>query len=114
MNDLLRRVVNRNNRLSRLAELNAPEIIIRNEMRMLQEAVDSLFDNRRNSRTLTGPNRRPLHSVADLAGGFPALGSTLADIDGAFASGEATLERPKKHHRKLCAFRALGFSFDAA
>src|SRR5450432_1053003 len=60
LNDLYRRVLNRNNRLKRLQELNAPEIIIRNEKRMLQEAVDALFDNGRRGKTITGPNKRPL------------------------------------------------------
>src|SRR5262249_7677072 len=59
LNDLYRRVINRNNRLKRLQELNAPDIIIRNEKRMLQEAVDALFDNGRRGKTITGPNKRP-------------------------------------------------------
>ena len=59
LNDLYRRVINRNNRLKRLQDLNAPEIIIRNEKRMLQEAVDALFDNGRRGKTFTGPNKRP-------------------------------------------------------
>lgn len=112
LNDLYRRLINRNNRLRRLLELNAPEIILRNEARMLQEAVDSLFDNRRNPHIVTGPDRRALRSIADLAGGFRALGEGLADIDGAVASGEVTLERPKKHHRRLAALRALGFAIE--
>ncbi|MCI5129087.1 MAG: DNA-directed RNA polymerase subunit beta', partial [Candidatus Electrothrix sp. AUS3] len=62
LNDLYRRVINRNNRLKRLLELDAPDIIIRNEKRMLQEAVDVLFDNGRRGRTITGPNKRPLKS----------------------------------------------------
>ena len=65
LNDLYRRVINRNNRLKRLLELNAPEIIIRNEKRMLQEAVDALFDNGRRGKTITGPNKRPLKSLSD-------------------------------------------------
>jgi len=69
LNDLYRRVINRNNRLKRLQELNAPEIIIRNEKRMLQEAVDALFDNGRRGRTFTGPNRRPLRSLSDMLKG---------------------------------------------
>ncbi len=69
LNDLYRRVINRNNRLKRLMELNAPEIIIRNEKRMLQEAVDALFDNGRRSRAFTGPNRRPLRSLSDMLKG---------------------------------------------
>src|SRR5438445_3706923 len=60
LNDLYRRVINRNNRLKRLMDLKAPEIIIRNEKRMLQEAVDALFDNGRRGRVITGPNNRPL------------------------------------------------------
>ena len=69
LNDLYRRVINRNNRLKRLLELNAPEIIIRNEKRMLQEAVDALFDNGRRGRTITGPNKRPLKSLSDMLKG---------------------------------------------
>src|SRR5947209_1471934 len=65
LNDLYRRVINRNNRLKRLMELKAPEIIIRNEKRMLQEAVDALFDNGRRGRVITGPNNRPLKSLSD-------------------------------------------------
>jgi DNA-directed RNA polymerase subunit beta' len=65
LNDLYRRVINRNNRLKRLADLRAPDIIIRNEKRMLQEAVDVLFDNGRYGRVVTGPNRRPLKSLSD-------------------------------------------------
>jgi DNA-directed RNA polymerase subunit beta' len=69
LNDLYRRVINRNNRLRRLQELNAPEIIIRNEKRMLQEAVDVLFDNGRRGKTITGPNKRPLKSLSDMLKG---------------------------------------------
>ena len=69
LNDLYRRVINRNNRLKRLQELNAPEIIIRNEKRMLQEAVDALFDNGRRGKTITGPNKRPLKSLSDMLKG---------------------------------------------
>ncbi|MGH8612624.1 MAG: DNA-directed RNA polymerase subunit beta', partial [Gammaproteobacteria bacterium] len=69
LNDLYRRVINRNNRLRRLLELNAPDIIIRNEKRMLQEAVDALFDNGRRGRAITGPNKRPLKSLADMLKG---------------------------------------------
>lgn len=69
LNDLYRRVVNRNNRLRRLQELNAPEIIIRNEKRMLQEAVDALFDNGRRGKLITGPNKRPLKSLSDMLKG---------------------------------------------
>ena len=69
LNDLYRRVINRNNRLKRLLELNAPEIIIRNEKRMLQEAVDANFDNGRRGRAITGPNRRPLKSLSDMLKG---------------------------------------------
>ena len=65
LNDLYRRVINRNNRLRRLLELNAPDIIVRNEKRMLQESVDALFDNGRRGRAITGSNRRPLKSLAD-------------------------------------------------
>ncbi|MCL5124808.1 MAG: DNA-directed RNA polymerase subunit beta', partial [Deltaproteobacteria bacterium] len=69
LNDLYRRVINRNNRLKRLKELNAPEIILRNEKRMLQEAVDVLFDNGRRGRLITGPNKRPLKSLSDMLKG---------------------------------------------
>ena len=69
LNDLYRRVINRNNRLKRLLELKAPEIIVRNEKRMLQEAVDSLLDNGRRGRAMTGANRRPLKSLADMIKG---------------------------------------------
>jgi DNA-directed RNA polymerase subunit beta' len=69
LNDLYRRVINRNNRLKRLQELNAPEIIVRNEKRMLQEAVDALFDNGRRGKTITGPNKRPLKSLSDMLKG---------------------------------------------
>ncbi len=69
LNDLYRRVINRNNRLKRLLDLNAPDIIIKNEKRMLQEAVDALFDNGRRGRTITGPNRRPLKSLSDMLKG---------------------------------------------
>ena len=69
LNDLYRRVINRNNRLKRLQELNAPEIIIRNEKRMLQEAVDALFDNGRRGKVITGPNKRPLKSLSDMLKG---------------------------------------------
>lgn len=69
LNDLYRRVINRNNRLKRLQELNAPEIIIRNEKRMLQESVDALLDNGRRGKTFTGPNKRPLRSLSDMLKG---------------------------------------------
>ena len=69
LNDLYRRVINRNNRLSRLLELNAPDIIIRNEKRMLQEAVDALIDNGRRGRPVTGPNNRALKSLSDMLKG---------------------------------------------
>jgi DNA-directed RNA polymerase subunit beta' len=69
LNDLYRRVINRNNRLKRLLELHAPEIIIRNEKRMLQEAVDALFDNGRRGKTITGANKRPLKSLSDMLKG---------------------------------------------
>src|ERR1700756_2287715 len=65
LNDLYRRVINRNNRLKRLIELRAPEVIVRNEKRMLQEAVDALFDNGRRGRAITGANKRPLKSLSD-------------------------------------------------
>jgi len=66
LNDLYRRVINRNNRLKRLIELNAPDIIVRNEKRMLQEAVDALIDNGRRGRPVTGPGNRPLKSLSDM------------------------------------------------
>ena len=69
LNDLYRRVINRNNRLKRLLELNAPDIIVRNEKRMLQESVDALLDNGRRGRAITGTNRRPLKSLADMIKG---------------------------------------------
>ncbi|MBV8597004.1 MAG: DNA-directed RNA polymerase subunit beta', partial [Candidatus Eremiobacteraeota bacterium] len=69
LNDLYRRVINRNNRLKRLLELSAPEIIIKNEKRMLQEAVDALIDNGRRGRPVTGPNNRPLKSLSDILKG---------------------------------------------
>ncbi|MCX8498504.1 MAG: DNA-directed RNA polymerase subunit beta', partial [Caulobacteraceae bacterium] len=69
LNDLYRRVINRNNRLKRLMELRAPDIIIRNEKRMLQEAVDALFDNGRRGRVITGANKRPLKALADMLKG---------------------------------------------
>jgi len=69
LNDLYRRVINRNNRLKRLMELSAPDIIIRNEKRMLQEAVDALFDNGRRGKVFTGPNKRPLRSLSDMLKG---------------------------------------------
>lgn len=69
LNDLYRRVINRNNRLKRLLELQSPDIIIRNEKRMLQEAVDALFDNGRRGRTITGNNKRPLKSLSDMLKG---------------------------------------------
>ncbi len=69
LNDLYRRVINRNNRLKRLMELRAPDIIVRNEKRMLQESVDALFDNGRRGRVITGANKRPLKSLADMLKG---------------------------------------------
>ncbi len=69
LNDLYRRVINRNNRLKRLLELNAPDIIVRNEKRMLQEAVDVLFDNGRRGKVVTGPNKRPFKSLSDMLKG---------------------------------------------
>ena len=69
LNDLYRRVINRNNRLKRLMELHAPDIIIRNEKRMLQESVDALIDNGRRGRPVTGPNNRPLKSLSDMLKG---------------------------------------------
>src|SRR5678810_1123220 len=69
LNDLYRRVINRNNRLKRLLDLQAPEIIVNNEKRMLQEAVDALFDNGRRGRPVTGPGNRPLKSLSDMLEG---------------------------------------------
>jgi DNA-directed RNA polymerase subunit beta' len=69
LNDLYRRVINRNNRLKRLLDLAAPDIIVRNEKRMLQESVDALLDNGRRGRAITGSNKRPLKSLADMIKG---------------------------------------------
>ena len=69
LNDLYRRVINRNNRLKRLLDLGAPEIIVNNEKRMLQEAVDALFDNGRRGRPVTGPGNRPLKTLSDMPKG---------------------------------------------
>ena len=69
LNDLYRRVINRNNRLTKMKELHAPDIIIRNEKRMLQEAVDALIDNGRHGRAVTGPSNRPLKSLSDMLKG---------------------------------------------
>jgi DNA-directed RNA polymerase subunit beta' len=69
LNDLYRRVINRNNRLKRLQILNAPDIIIRNEKRMLQEAVDALFDNSKKKRVVKGASNRPLKSISDMLKG---------------------------------------------
>src|SRR5204862_1145737 len=69
LNDLYRLVISRNNRLKRLIELKAPDIIVRNEKRMLQESVDALFDNGRRGRVITGANKRPLKSLADMLKG---------------------------------------------
>ena len=66
LNDLYRRVINRNNRLKKLIDIKAPEVILRNEKRMLQEAVDVLFDNGRRGRVITGANKRPLKSLSDI------------------------------------------------
>ncbi len=79
LNDLYRRVINRNNRLRRLLELNAPDIIVRNEKRMLQEAVDALLDNGRRGRAITGTNKRPLKSLADMIKGKQA--QTVVAVD---------------------------------
>ena len=86
LNDLYRRVINRNNRLKRLIELSAPDIIVRNEKRMLQEAVDALFDNGRRGRPLTGPNKRPLKSLSDML-----KGKAAASVRTCSASGSITL-----------------------
>ena len=72
LNDLYRRVINRNNRLKNLLLLKTPDVIIRNEKRMLQEAVDALFDNGRHGRAVTGAGNRPLKSLSDLRGRLPA------------------------------------------
>jgi DNA-directed RNA polymerase subunit beta' len=69
LNDLYRRIINRNNRLKKLLELNAPTIIVQNEKRMLQEAVDSLFDNGRRGRSVTGVSNRPLKSLSSMLKG---------------------------------------------
>ena len=75
LNDLYRRVINRNNRLKRLLELGAPDIIVRNEKRMLQEAVDALIDNGRRGRPVTGPNNRPLKSLSAICSRASRAGS---------------------------------------
>jgi DNA-directed RNA polymerase subunit beta' len=77
LNDLYRRVINRNNRLARLLELDAPEIIVRNEKRMLQDALDSLIDNGRRGRAVLSNNRRPLKSIADMIKGKQAMNQLL-------------------------------------
>ena len=73
LNDLYRRVINRNTRLKRLLELGAPEIIVNNEKRMLQESVDALFDNGRRGRPVAGPGNRPLKSISDMLKGKQGL-----------------------------------------
>ena len=78
LNDLYRRVINRNNRLKRLIELRAPDIIVRNEKRMLQESVDALFDNGRRGRVISGVNKRPLKSLSDMLKG--KQGSVPAEL----------------------------------
>src|SRR5256714_5727256 len=112
LNDLYRRVINRNNRLRRLLELNAPDIIVRNEKRMLQEAVDALLDNGRRGRAITGTNKRPLKSLADMIKGKQGrfrqnlLGKRV-DCAGRSDSGVGTQRRlhqcglPKKMSLKL-------------
>ena len=74
LNDLYRRIINRNNRLRRLLELGAPDIIVRNEKRMLQEAVDALIDNGRRGRPVTGPGNRALKSLSDMLKGILGIG----------------------------------------
>jgi len=81
LNDLYRRVINRNNRLKRLIELRAPDIIVRNEKRMLQESVDALFDNGRRGRVITGTNKRPLKSLSDMLKFSDYFCLSLCDID---------------------------------
>ena len=94
LNDLYRRVINRNNRLKKLMELNAPDVIVRNEKRMLQEAVDALFDNGRRGHVLRGANNRPLKSLSD----------TLKGKQGRFRQNSARqarrLLRPLGHRRR--------------
>ena len=80
LNDLYRRVINRNNRLKRLLELGAPDIIVRNEKRMLQEAVDALIDNGRRGRPVTGPNNRPLKSLSDMLKGRDFRGRLFGPV----------------------------------
>jgi len=89
LNDLYRRVINRNNRLKRLLELNAPEIIIKNEKRMLQEAVDALIDNGRRGRPVTGPNNRPLKSLSDILKGKQDVSARICS-----ASASTTRDAP--------------------
>jgi len=87
LNDLYRRVINRNNRLKRLMDLKAPEIIIRNEKRMLQEAVDALFDNGRRGRIITGPNNRPLKSLSDTLKGKQAASARTCSASASTTPG---------------------------
>src|SRR5918997_394329 len=94
LNDLYRRVINRNNRLKRLIELRAPDIIIRNEKRMLQEAVDALFDNGRRGRVITGANKRPLKSLADMLKG--KQGRFRQNLLGKRVGYSATVKQSKK------------------
>ena len=79
LNDLYRRVINRNNRLKKLLDLGAPDIIVRNEKRMLQEAVDALIDNGRRGRPVTGPGNRPLKSLSDMLKGKQGRGLTIQE-----------------------------------
>jgi DNA-directed RNA polymerase subunit beta' len=81
LNDLYRRVINRNNRLKRLIELRAPDIIIRNEKRMLQESVDALFDNGRRGRVITGANKRPLKSLSDMLKGKQGASAKICSVN---------------------------------
>ena len=94
LNDLYRRVINRNNRLKRLIDLKAPDIIVRNEKRMLQESVDVLFDNGRHGRVITGSNKRPLKSLSD----------TLKGKQGRFRQNllgkRVDYSGPNRHHRR--------------
>src|SRR5690606_24324285 len=113
LNDLYRRVINRNNRLRRLLELNAPDIIVRNEKRMLQESVDALMDNGRRGRAITGTNKRPLKSLAAMMKGKQGrfrrnlLGKRV-DYSGRSVSVVGPTLRlhecglPKKMARELC------------
>src|SRR5262245_64979703 len=107
LNDLYRRVINRNNRLKRLRDLGAPEIIVNNEKRMLQEAVDALFDNGRRGRAVTGPGNRPLKSLSDMLKG--KQGRFRQNLLGKRVdySGRSVIVRSEEHTSELQSLRHL-------